>query len=245
MAPPRILTIGVYGYDEDEFFAALQEAGVDLFCDIRLRRGVRGAQYAFANSQRLQARLEEMGIAYLHRKDLAPTKEIRSLQFAADDAKKVAKRQRDTLSPRLRRRLLRADPRRLQPVGFCSRTAAGHAGRRLLLRRTRAGSLPSVPGGRAIRRRARHGSGAYPMKVFIVAKTRRGSGACIGAVTDSGRSLRLMPPEREREKTGFNCEYNIGEIWWLDDYEFPSDEDLVPPHVEDVIVRAQTPSRPQ
>ncbi len=99
MAPPRILTIGVYGYDEDEFFAALQEAGVDLFCDIRLRRGVRGAQYAFANSQRLQARLEEMGIAYLHRKDLAPTKEIRSLQFAADDAKKVAKRQRDTLSP--------------------------------------------------------------------------------------------------------------------------------------------------
>jgi uncharacterized protein (DUF488 family) len=99
MPMPRIVTIGVYGYEEDEFFAALQDAGVDLFCDIRLRRGVRGARYAFANSQRLQARLAEMGIGYLHRKDLAPPKEIRSLQNAADKSQKVAKRQRDTLSP--------------------------------------------------------------------------------------------------------------------------------------------------
>ena len=95
----RIVTIGVYGYEEDEFFSALQDAGVDLFCDIRLRRGVRGARYAFANSQRLQARLAEMGIGYLHRKDLTPPKEIRSLQHAADKSQKVAKRQRDTLSP--------------------------------------------------------------------------------------------------------------------------------------------------
>lgn len=99
MAKPRILTIGVYGYDEDEFFAALQDAGIDLFCDIRLRRGVRGAQYAFANSQRLQARLAEMGMAYVHRKDLAPTKEIRSLQHVTDESQQVAKRQRQTLSP--------------------------------------------------------------------------------------------------------------------------------------------------
>ena len=99
MTPPRILTIGVYGYDEEAFFDALQQAGVDLFCDVRLRRGVRGAQYAFANSQRLQARLEELGIAYLHCKDLAPTKEIRALQYAADDEEKVAKRKRETLSP--------------------------------------------------------------------------------------------------------------------------------------------------
>ncbi len=99
MSYPRIVTIGVYGYKEEEFFAALEEAGVDFFCDIRQRRGVRGAAYAFANSQRLQARLAEMDIEYLHRKGLAPPKEIRSVQYAADKSQKVAKRQRDTLSP--------------------------------------------------------------------------------------------------------------------------------------------------
>lgn len=51
----NVVTIGVYGYTPETFFAALQEAGVDLLCDIRQRRGVRGAEYAFANSQRLQA----------------------------------------------------------------------------------------------------------------------------------------------------------------------------------------------
>lgn len=98
MAKPRIVTIGVYGYTEEEFFSALVDAQVDLFCDIRMRRGVRGAKYAFANSQRLQAKLAELGIAYLHCKELAPTKEIRSVQYATDKAQKVAKRQRDQLS---------------------------------------------------------------------------------------------------------------------------------------------------
>ncbi len=55
MLKPRIVTIGVYGFEEEEFFAALANARVDLFCDVRRRRGVRGARYAFANSQRLQA----------------------------------------------------------------------------------------------------------------------------------------------------------------------------------------------
>jgi len=99
MTTPKIVTIGVYGYDEDEWFCALQEAGVDLFCDIRLRRGVRGSRYAFANSQRLQARLAELGIEYVHRKDLAPSKDIRSVQYAADKSQKVAKRKRDRLNP--------------------------------------------------------------------------------------------------------------------------------------------------
>ena len=98
MTKPKIVTIGVYGYEEEQWFAALQEAGVDLFCDVRLRRGVRGAQYAFANSQRLQARLAALGIAYLHRKDLAPSKEIRSVQYSVDKGHKVAKRQRQQLS---------------------------------------------------------------------------------------------------------------------------------------------------
>ena len=30
----RIITIGVFGFDEESFFAALTGAGVDTFCDI-------------------------------------------------------------------------------------------------------------------------------------------------------------------------------------------------------------------
>ena len=93
----RIVTIGVYGFDEAGFFRALQDAKVDTLCDIRYRRGVRGATYAFANSQRLQARLADLGISYLHRKDLAPSKDVRSKQVEADKATKTAKRQRTEL----------------------------------------------------------------------------------------------------------------------------------------------------
>ncbi|HSG17245.1 MAG TPA: DUF488 domain-containing protein [Anaerolineae bacterium] len=93
----HIVTIGVYGFDEESFFQALSTAGVDTFCDIRQRRGVRGATYAFANSQRLQRRLAELGIRYLYRQDLAPTKAVRARQAEADEAQKVAKRQRTAL----------------------------------------------------------------------------------------------------------------------------------------------------
>ncbi|HEX6387209.1 MAG TPA: DUF488 domain-containing protein [Anaerolineae bacterium] len=93
----KIITIGVYGFTEDTFFQALQEAQVDTFCDIRRRRGVRGSTYAFANSQRLQRRLAELGIRYLHRLDLAPTKAIRQRQEEADKANKIPRRQRTSL----------------------------------------------------------------------------------------------------------------------------------------------------
>lgn len=94
---PTVVTIGVYGFDEARFFQSLQEAGVDTFVDVRARRGVRGAAYAFANSQRLQARLAELGICYVHRPDLAPSQAARQAQAAADKAGKTAKRQRSTL----------------------------------------------------------------------------------------------------------------------------------------------------
>ena len=93
----KIVTIGVYGFDEAVFFNALCKAAVDTFCDIRNRRGVRGATYAFANSKRLQARLAELGIRYIHRKDLAPTQIVREKQTAADKAMKTAKRKRTEL----------------------------------------------------------------------------------------------------------------------------------------------------
>jgi hypothetical protein len=96
---PEVVTIGVYGWDEDGFFTALRRAEVDLFCDLRARRGVRGAAYAFANSERLQARLAELGIRYLHCTELAPSAETRSVQYAADRAARTAKRQRTAVSP--------------------------------------------------------------------------------------------------------------------------------------------------
>ena len=93
----KIVTIGVYGFDESSFFEALCNAEVDTFCDIRSRRGVRGSTYAFANSIRLQTRLAELGIRYIHRKDLGPTKAVREKQAAADKATKTAKRKRTAL----------------------------------------------------------------------------------------------------------------------------------------------------
>ena len=94
----EIVTIGVYGWEEERFFRALQDATVDTYCDVRQRRGVRGREYAFANSARLQSRLSELGIHYVHRRDLAPSPELRSVQSVVDAASRVAKRQRAVLS---------------------------------------------------------------------------------------------------------------------------------------------------
>jgi uncharacterized protein (DUF488 family) len=94
----EIVTIGVYGWEAERFFAALRDAGVDVFCDVRQRRGVRGREYAFANSERLQACLAEHGIRYIHCRDLAPAAELRMAQYAADAAARTAKRQRTILS---------------------------------------------------------------------------------------------------------------------------------------------------
>src|SRR5688572_13579440 len=94
----NILTIGVYGFTEDHFYRALQEAGVDLFCDIRRRRGMRGSQYAFVNSIYLQQRLAALGIRYVHRLDLAPSPGARDAQQRVDADAGVAKRQRLGLS---------------------------------------------------------------------------------------------------------------------------------------------------
>jgi uncharacterized protein (DUF488 family) len=95
----RIATIGVYDADLDSFLAALHAADVALVLDVRQRRGVRGREYAWANAQRLEAALADAGIAYEHRKELAPTTELRQLQYAADDAAGVGKRSRQSLDP--------------------------------------------------------------------------------------------------------------------------------------------------
>ncbi|MSP12084.1 MAG: DUF488 domain-containing protein [Chloroflexi bacterium] len=93
----KLITIGVYGFDEASFFQALQKAGVDTFVDLRRRRSVRGAAYAFANAVRLQARLAQAGIPYQHWLNLAPSQATRTVQNQADRAGKTAKRQRSYL----------------------------------------------------------------------------------------------------------------------------------------------------
>jgi uncharacterized protein (DUF488 family) len=101
---PELATIGVYGWDRDSFLAALKGAGVCSLLDVRQRRGVRGPEYAWANSRRLQAALAEAGIAYEHLKELAPTTELRQLQYREDDRLGVGKRSRSELAPEYVRR---------------------------------------------------------------------------------------------------------------------------------------------
>ena len=92
-----IYTIGVYGSTEGEFFTKLIDNHIDLFCDIRQRRGVRGRQYAFVNSSYLQRKLSELGIGYLYEKRFAPTREIREMQWAEDKEEHQTKKSRMAL----------------------------------------------------------------------------------------------------------------------------------------------------
>lgn len=95
---PTVATIGVYGFTGESFIATLHEHDVSLVLDVRQRRGVRGAEYAWANSQRLQDALFEAGIHYDHRAELAPTTEMRELQYAEDARRGVGKRNREVLA---------------------------------------------------------------------------------------------------------------------------------------------------
>src|ERR1700710_3165926 len=94
-----IATIGVYGFDRESFLQALASAGIDLLLDVRQRRGVRGSEYAWANARRLQAALAEANIGYTHLKELAPTTELRELQYREDARLGEGKRSRSVLAP--------------------------------------------------------------------------------------------------------------------------------------------------
>jgi uncharacterized protein (DUF488 family) len=99
MMQRRIATVGVYGATLARFRKALADADVGLVLDVRQRRGVRGPEYAWANSQRLQRTLADSGIGYRHLPELAPTTELRELQYAIDDATGVGQRSRAQLTP--------------------------------------------------------------------------------------------------------------------------------------------------
>jgi uncharacterized protein (DUF488 family) len=99
-----IATIGVYGFDRESFLATLGGAGVELVLDVRQRRGVRGSEYAWANAKRLEAALAEAGVGYSHLPELAPTTELREVQYEEDARRGEGKRSRSVLAPEYVRR---------------------------------------------------------------------------------------------------------------------------------------------
>lgn len=93
-----VTATGVYGDSEEKFFQKLLDEKITLFIDVRLRRGMRGSKYAFANSTYLQDKLYQIGIQYLHIKSLAPTQEIRKIQKNHDLLNNQSKQKRNFLS---------------------------------------------------------------------------------------------------------------------------------------------------
>jgi uncharacterized protein (DUF488 family) len=102
-----IATIGVYGWTLESFLSVLRAAEVQVVLDVRQRRGVRGPEYAWANSARLQAALATAGIEYRHHKELAPTTDLRHVQYEEDARQGVGKRSRLELAPEYRERYQR------------------------------------------------------------------------------------------------------------------------------------------
>jgi uncharacterized protein (DUF488 family) len=100
----RVCTIGVYEWDFEAFSKALRAVDVRLLLDVRQRRGVRGREYSWANAGRLQSALADAKIAYSHHRELAPTTELRQLQYAEDARRGVGKRSRRELASAYRKR---------------------------------------------------------------------------------------------------------------------------------------------
>ena len=70
------------------------------------------------------------------------------------------------------------------------------------------------------------------MRVLIVAKTRMSKGACIGAITEKGESVRLVPFNADPHD-GANREYEVGDIW---EVTGEPETSLIPPHNENFVV---------
>lgn len=95
---PTIITCGVYGFTAESFEKAVVDSKPDVFVDTRRRRGVRGSQYSFANSTRLQEMLANHDITYVHRIDLAPSESLIKREGEIDSSRNIARHERDRLS---------------------------------------------------------------------------------------------------------------------------------------------------
>lgn len=135
MSRPTVATIGVYGASLDTFLAALAGANVSLLVDVRQRRGVRGREYAWANSLRLQAALADASIEYRHHIELAPTTELRQLQYREDERLGEGKRSRSLLAPEYRRRYVQEILDRADMDSFAASLPRRHAAALLCVER--------------------------------------------------------------------------------------------------------------
>jgi len=70
------------------------------------------------------------------------------------------------------------------------------------------------------------------MRALIVAKTRRGSGACIGAIGEARESLRLEAVDAATNEAA-GLEYKVGEVWQIEGRPVA---EVIPPHVENFVV---------
>jgi uncharacterized protein (DUF488 family) len=135
MARLTVATIGVYGASLESFLAALGDADVGLVLDVRQRRGVRGREYAWANSLRLQRALADASIGYRHHRELAPTTELRRLQYREDDRLGEGKRSRTVLAPEYSRRYVHEILDVVDMDAFAASLPRGHASALLCVER--------------------------------------------------------------------------------------------------------------
>jgi uncharacterized protein (DUF488 family) len=119
----HLATIGVYGFTAEIFVATLRACDARVLIDVRQRRGVRGSAYAWANSRRLQALVADANIAYRHHRELAPTTELRQLQYREDARTGVGKRSRVRLADSYRDRYTREILDRVDLAAFVASLA--------------------------------------------------------------------------------------------------------------------------
>ena len=130
-----VATIGVYGASLASFLEALADADVKLLLDVRQRRGVRGREYAWANSLRLQAALADASIVYRHHPELAPTTELREVQYREDDRLGEGKRSRTKLAPEYSSRYVHEILDRVDMDDFAASLPREHASALLCVER--------------------------------------------------------------------------------------------------------------
>lgn len=71
------------------------------------------------------------------------------------------------------------------------------------------------------------------MRVLIVAKTHLGTRACVGGLDlDAGRGMRLL--QRDGSNQPIDTPFGVGQLWEIECVPRP---DVIPPHVEDVLVQ--------
>ena len=104
----EVASIGVYGFDLAAFLGTLRDGGVVMLFDVRQRRGVRGSEYARGRTPAAcRRRSPTPGVAYEHHRELAPTTELRHVQYAEDARRGVGKRSRTRLAPEYADRYVR------------------------------------------------------------------------------------------------------------------------------------------